>query len=471
MTGARSTALAACRPLAMHAGIPTPWYAAPATAAPGSRDTASSIAVTRWTWPTAYWGNAPAQRVTTASVGAERNPSIGPSSSRTAADDLVVGQDGGALVTEAARRGPQQDVARATELGPLRGEPGARGDETAGIRRHEKAGALERIPDAMRREPQGDQGHVGVVDRRQHGGHGGGHRLEQLRRPRRRGGDDHGVGIHDALGGVQGPTLLGFGPSRRGVVAAALETPDRRLQAYVDASRPQRLGHPLHQPRQPAAHGEEDGWLALAAGHGTARRRRRRRGGRAAQRPHEAAPAEAASSRAGNTAAALIFVVSPAWMPPMRGSTSRAVTSRPRRRRVISATGRSGPGLASRRAGPATRSTAGARHAQGRDDARPGEGPEAGRHTQGQAAREPAEPPPCPHVGDAAAGRHELVTEPELPTELHGFGTAGQEGVGPEVHGAAPDRSRAELASEALVGLEDDHVGRGERCRPAPMPR
>ncbi len=53
-------------------------------------------------------------------------------------------------------------------------------------------------------------------------------------------------------------------------------------------------------------------------------------------------PCESASSSAGNTAAALMCSLSPAWIPPMSGSTNHAVTSRPRRRRVISAIARSG---------------------------------------------------------------------------------------------------------------------------------
>ncbi len=110
----------------------------------------------------------------------------------------------------------------------------------------------------------------------------------------------------------------------------------------------------------------------------------------------------------------------------------------------------------------------GARRAPGRDDARPGQGPQAGGHAQRQPARERAQLPTRPHVGGTAAGRHQLVSQSELPAQLHGLGTAGEEGIGPEVHVASTDRRGAELAAEALLGLEDDHAdfGRGGGQRP-----
>ncbi len=52
------SACAAARPLAMQAGMPTPWYAAPASATPPSLATAASTPAVRRRWWIRYWGRA-----------------------------------------------------------------------------------------------------------------------------------------------------------------------------------------------------------------------------------------------------------------------------------------------------------------------------------------------------------------------------------------------------------------------------
>ena len=52
------SACAAARPLAMQAGMPTPWYAAPARATPPSLATAASTPAVRRRWWTRYCGRA-----------------------------------------------------------------------------------------------------------------------------------------------------------------------------------------------------------------------------------------------------------------------------------------------------------------------------------------------------------------------------------------------------------------------------
>ena len=59
-------ACAAARPHTMQAGIPTPWYAAPATATPPRRASAASMPAVRSRWCTRYCGKAPAKRTTRA---------------------------------------------------------------------------------------------------------------------------------------------------------------------------------------------------------------------------------------------------------------------------------------------------------------------------------------------------------------------------------------------------------------------
>ena len=81
----RRTRRAADSAPAMHAGIPTPSYAAPHTARPGAASSAVSTRETRALCPTAYCGSAPPQRVTRESTGLSAAPVASLNSSATAA--------------------------------------------------------------------------------------------------------------------------------------------------------------------------------------------------------------------------------------------------------------------------------------------------------------------------------------------------------------------------------------------------
>src|SRR5262249_61268546 len=59
-----ATASAAASPLRTQSGMPTPRYAAPASARPGSPAARHPISRTRARWPTAYWRMARRQRST-----------------------------------------------------------------------------------------------------------------------------------------------------------------------------------------------------------------------------------------------------------------------------------------------------------------------------------------------------------------------------------------------------------------------
>ncbi len=108
---AHKSACAAARPLAMQAGMPTPWYAAPATATPPRRASADSTPAVRSRWCTRYCGKAsvearhPRRSGLTAHAHERAQLLPGP------LGDLLVAPPGGARVVDAPERGAQQHLA------------------------------------------------------------------------------------------------------------------------------------------------------------------------------------------------------------------------------------------------------------------------------------------------------------------------------------------------------------------------
>ena len=116
---AHKSACAAARPLAMQAGMPTPWYAAPARATPPRRATAASTPAIRSRWCTRYWGRACGvahhDRIPRLSGDAHERAELLPGPG----GHLLVAPPARAVVVDAAERGPQQHLSLAGKVGPL----------------------------------------------------------------------------------------------------------------------------------------------------------------------------------------------------------------------------------------------------------------------------------------------------------------------------------------------------------------
>ncbi len=81
-----------------------------------------------------------------------------------------------------------------------------------------------------------------------------------------------------------------------------------------------------------------------------------------------------------------------------------------------------------------------------------------GRHAHQCAGREGMEGAPAPDRRGHWAGVHDVGREPHLGEEVEGFRATGQHRLGADVDELAGDLSRAQLASGAVGGLQDDYV-------------
>ena len=127
----------------MTAGMPTPSYAAPHTASPGTRATSARIRATRSRWPTAYCGRPPPQRCTWLSTGRRGQSGGRAQVGQRGCDELLVGHLEHRLLAVTADRRAQQheSVAGLADPVPL-GEGERRGLDRAPVdRRYEEAGA------------------------------------------------------------------------------------------------------------------------------------------------------------------------------------------------------------------------------------------------------------------------------------------------------------------------------------------
>ena len=126
---------------AMTAGMPTPSYAAPQTARPGTAATAARIRATRSRWPTAYCGRPPPQRCTWVSTGVAATPTASRRSAERPGDQLLVGGLQGGLLAVPAERGAQQEQAASSAAPASRTQPHlAKENVEALIRRRRPAG-------------------------------------------------------------------------------------------------------------------------------------------------------------------------------------------------------------------------------------------------------------------------------------------------------------------------------------------
>ena len=219
-----------------------PRYEPPATSTPAGR--LASMAATRSRWPGSYCGNDRGQRVTRTAAGSARSPMCRRRSSRVAATRASSSRSRARSSPVAPERGPQQHLAVAAEVRPLRRCPRARRDVALLGRGHEVAAAVEPTPDAALGHGEGHHRHRGVADRPQPGDGGRGHLVEAG------GGDVGGHGQHDGVGG-QAPDPVPLPVVHHGT--RRLAHPD------ADAVVAQRDGEAVHDVAETAGVGEEDG--------------------------------------------------------------------------------------------------------------------------------------------------------------------------------------------------------------------
>ncbi len=89
--------------------MPTPSYAAPQTARPGTSASARRTAATRATWPTAYCGRPPPHRCTCESTGRTLSPTASAQVAQREVDQLVVGHLEHVLLAVPSDRAPEQE--------------------------------------------------------------------------------------------------------------------------------------------------------------------------------------------------------------------------------------------------------------------------------------------------------------------------------------------------------------------------
>ena len=260
---------------AIQAGMPTPWYAAPA-----KRDAAEP-----------GHGGVDARRpqevvdpVLGEGVGMTHDDRLlgrsGDAHERSEllpgpVGDLVVPPSDRARVVDPAERGPQQHLSVAGQVRPLAVQEGAGGDRpclAALVRaaaRHQEAGPVQWGRDVSALDAERRHHHRGVVDRLQQAGRFVVVVLQERRRGRRRRGEHDRIRPGRLAGGPHGPGVSGpfepFGRSRE---------PD------VDLPLPQARRQRLHQRRHAALERPEEG-----------RARRVRSRDLGPQSPHEAAAA------------------------------------------------------------------------------------------------------------------------------------------------------------------------------------
>ena len=146
--------------------MPTPSYAAPHTASPGTRATSARIRATRSRWPTAYCGSPPPQRCTCVSTGRAGEAGRLAEVAQRRCDELLVGHLEHRLLAVPADRGAQHagvpSPAARTQSHLLKEKVGGL-DRPAVDGRYEEAGAGEGRQVGLA-ERQGHHRHRGVLD-------------------------------------------------------------------------------------------------------------------------------------------------------------------------------------------------------------------------------------------------------------------------------------------------------------------
>ena len=178
------------------------------------------------------------------------------------------------------------------------------------------------------------------------------------------------------------------------------------------------------------------------------------------ERPHEAAAALGAARSGGNTAAADMSSTEPAWMPPIRGSTSVSTTRWPELARHQGPDGAVADGAAD--VGPRAAAASRARPSAPREaeDAAASRRPEPGRDAQRVPVGQRAQPPPGPHRRAAGGDRHQRVAEADLAAQLDRLGPAPEEAVGAHVDDAPAEGRRCATGRRGAASLEHDDLGR-----------
>ena len=231
----------------------------------------------------------------------------------------------------------------------------------------------------------------------------------------------------------------------RPAVALAVQARRALLEADVHAAATQRVGQRGRRARpMPPSSAQKSGGPS-GSGAGISARSARMR---LPRRP-------AAARSGGNTAAADMSSTDPAWMPPMRGSTSASVTRGPSLRVTSGPMERSpsGPRTSGRGQERVAQQPEPAPQAQ---DAAPRGRPDAGGHAEGQALGQGAQPATGEDRGAPAGDRHQGVAESHLAGELDCLGASTEEAVGSHVHRPPAERGAAQRTAEAVRGLEED---------------
>ncbi len=190
-------------------------------------------------------------------------------------------------------------------------------------------------------------------------------------------------------------------------------------------------------------------------------------GGTSARRAFMRPPRRwAAASRGGKVAAADMSSTEPAWIPPIRGSTSMSTTRCPSLRATSGPMARSpiGP-RTSGRGSTASRARPSAPRAPTMPDRAVGQNrvgmPRA--WPSGNARRRPrahTDAPRAPHG-------HQVVGDPHLPAQLDRLGSAAEEPVGAQVDHAPPDVHTLQGPAELRRRFQEgDRRRAGQRGRP-----
>ncbi len=165
----------------------------------------------------------------------------------------------------------------------------------------------------------------------------------------------------------------------------------------------------------------------------------------------------AAASSGGKTDAADMSSTEPAWMPPIRGSTSMSTTRCPnfaRHQRPHGAVADRAPQVRPRQDGVARE----AELAPDAEDARARRRPEPRRYAESEPVGQRAEPSAGPHGRAPFRDRDERVGESQFAAQVDRFGPAAQEAVGAHVDGAPPESVAAQCAAEVGRRLEHDDL-------------
>ena len=422
----------AARAEPMTAGMPTPSYAAPHTARPGTSATAARTRAIRSRWPTAYCGRAPPQRCTWLSTGRARSPARSARSASERATSTssptcsVASSPARPSEVRRTRRSPprartQSHLAK-EYVDALTAQPFSRAS-TGGTRKPDASGPMRDVGGAER---QGD-------DRRRR-------RRDVARARSPRPAPARPAAGPTGAGGVARTTASAATSSGARVSPTVSRKPapwrssgahggaGPRLEA---AGRRQRLDEPVHPAVDPGEHRPVDlrqrgGLLQQRSADG--HRHDLRGGGPRGERPRPAG-VHASQQRLHQPVDDLVAE------PGRDQRADRQVT-------VERCRGES-------------RLLAHPREPVLRQDPGGGQAVEVGRHAEDRArqrSQRTAGPDPRGSRGRVHDG------QPQLARQVDALGPAGQHRLGPDVDAHSRDVGAAELAAEGRARLEEDDV-------------